>query len=133
MSHRPPITQQVTFLYTNDLPATHQFYAEVLGLPLVLDQGMCRIYQVQPTAFLGFCQAGTAVDRKVEDPSGIVLTLVSDHVDAWHDYLTQHHPHVVIEKPPTHNPTYNIYHLFLRDPNQYLVEIQTFLDPTWPR
>lgn len=130
---RPSLTQQVTFLYTNDLEATHDFYSEVLGLPMVLDQGACRIYQVQPTAFLGFCQAGTAVDRRVEDPSGVILTLVSDEVDTWHDYLQIHHPQVAIEKPPTHNEKYNIYHLFLRDPNQYLVEIQTFLDPAWPR
>ena len=130
---RPAISQQVTFLYTNDLAATHQFYDEVLGLPLVLDQGMCRIYQVQPTAFLGFCQAGTAVDRRVEDPSGVILTLVSDEVDEWHTYLQTHHPTVTIEKPPTRNDTYNIYHIFLRDPNQYLVEIQTFLDPAWPK
>jgi hypothetical protein len=27
----------------------------------------------------------------------------------------------------------NIYHCFLRDPNGYLIEIQRFLDPAWPR
>ena len=38
-----------------------------------------------------------------------------------------------MEKPPTYNPTYHIYHLFVRDPDGYLVEIQTFLDPAWPK
>jgi catechol 2,3-dioxygenase-like lactoylglutathione lyase family enzyme len=39
---------------------------------------------------------------------------------------------VAIEKRPTMNTTYNIYHFFMRDPDGYLVEIQRFLDPAWP-
>lgn len=128
--NRPPLEQAVTFLYTADLSATAAFYEEVLGLPLALDQGVCRIYQITDTAFIGFCQSGTAVDRQVEDPSGVILTLVSQHVDDWHLFLQEQE--VTIEKPPTLNEKYNIYHLFIRDPNNYLVEVQTFLDPAWP-
>ena len=51
-----PFDQQVTFLYTPDLAASAHFYGEVLGLPLVLDQGLCRIYRVSGDAFLGVCQ-----------------------------------------------------------------------------
>ena len=36
--------QLVTFLYTRDLEQSAVFYGETLGLPLVLDQGACRIY-----------------------------------------------------------------------------------------
>jgi catechol 2,3-dioxygenase-like lactoylglutathione lyase family enzyme len=38
---------------------------------------------------------------------------------------------VEITKPPTYNERYQIYHLFARDPNGYLVEIQRFEDPRW--
>jgi len=31
------------------------------------------------------------------------------------------------------SPTYNIYHAFLRGPSGYLVEIQRFEDPSWPK
>jgi hypothetical protein len=34
-------------------------------------------------------------------------------------------------KPPTYNERYQIYHLFARDPNGYLIEIQRFEDPRW--
>jgi len=44
MTH-PPIDQQITFLYTRDLATTAQFYEEILGLRLALDQGDCRIYR----------------------------------------------------------------------------------------
>ncbi len=126
MMQRPSIDQQVTFLYTNDLAATGRFYEEILMLPLVLDQGSCRIYRVSDDAFLGFCPRATP-----DQPEGIIFTLVTDEVDAWYEYLQERA--IPIEKPPTLNSTYNIYQLFVRDPNGYLIEIQTFRDPQWPQ
>lgn len=123
---RPSLDQQVTFLHARNLAETADFYENTVGLPLVLDQGSCRIYRTGGDAFLGFCQHLDAPER----PQGIILTLVSREVDEWYHYLQQ--KGVVFEKPPQLNATYNIYHCFLRDPNGYLVEIQEFLDAAWP-
>jgi catechol 2,3-dioxygenase-like lactoylglutathione lyase family enzyme len=60
----------------------------------------------------------------------IILTLVTEDVDGWYEYLSGRG--VEIEHEPRHNPTYNIYHFFLRDPNGYRLEIQRFEDPRWP-
>ncbi len=125
MNH-PSIDQQVTFLFTRDLRQTAQFYEETLGLRLVLDQGSCRIYRISQDGFLGFCERAEAP----EQPQGIIITLATHEVDAWYEQLQQ--KGVVFEKPPQHNPKYDIYHCFLRDPNGYLLEIQQFLDPAWP-
>jgi len=125
MTH-PSISQQVTFLYTHDLAATARFYEDVIGLPLALDQGDCRIYRVSHDGFLGFCQRLDAP----ETPTGIILTIVTPEVDEWYRYLGDRG--VAFEKPPTLNPNYDIYHCFLRDPNGYLIEIQRFLSPSWP-
>lgn len=122
----PPIDQQVTFLYTRDLEGTARFYEEVLGLSLALDQGSCRIYHVAGTAFLGFCRREEVPKR----PQGVILTLVTGEVDRWYEILVE--KGVAFEEPPARNPRYNIYHCFLRDPNGYLIEIQSFLDPAWP-
>ncbi len=122
---RPALDQSVTFLYTHDLAASQRFYAETLGLLLVLDQGACRIYQLTPTSFIGIC-AGRA-----PQPDGIIITLVSDAVDDWYDQLRAQG--VAFEKPPAFNPQFNIYHCFLRDPSGYLIEIQQFRDPRWPQ
>lgn len=126
---RPPIDQQVTFLHTADLEATAVFYETILQLPLVLDQGSCRIYAVAGNAFLGFCRTlGAHMD--VRSREGIILTLVTQEVNAWHNYLLHHD--VAIEKPPTYNEKFDIYQCFVRDPNGYLIEIQRFLDQRWP-
>ena len=123
---RPSIDQQVTFLYTRDLGTTAHFYEQVLQLPLVLDQGNCRIYQVSADGYLGFCERA----ETPEQPSGIIITIATSAVDEWHHFLAKQG--VSFEKPPTFYPEYNIYHCFLRDPNGYLLEIQQFHDPAWP-
>ena len=123
---RPSLEQQVTFLAAKNLAHTASFYTQILGLPLVLDQGSCQIFQVSADAFVGFCE-----HLDFEKPAtGVILTLVSHEVDAWYAYLRNQS--VTVENPPQFNPRFNIYHLFLRDPNGYLVEIQQFLDPDWP-
>ena len=96
-----------------------------MGLPLVLDQGSCRIYRISRDGYLGFCQRKEAI----EPPAGIIFTIVTQEVDDWYKYLKGQG--VDFEKPPAFNPNYNIYHCFLRDPNGYLIEIQRFLDPAW--
>jgi catechol 2,3-dioxygenase-like lactoylglutathione lyase family enzyme len=118
------IDAQITFCYTRDLASTARFYEEVIGLPLVLDQGGCRIYRTTGEAYIGFCERDTA-----QEPRGVILTLVANDVDGWHALLVERG--IEFEKPPAHNPEYRIYHCFLRDPNGYLIEIQRFDDAGW--
>jgi catechol 2,3-dioxygenase-like lactoylglutathione lyase family enzyme len=122
----PSIDQQVTFFYTRDLEKTAAFYETILELPMVLDQGICRIYSVAGTAFVGFCQR----DDATVNSRDVIFTMVTSQVDEWHAHLVAQG--VDIEKPPTLSETYNVYHIFFRDPNGYKLEIQEFKDPTWP-
>lgn len=124
---RLKIDGQITFCYTRDLPTTSRFYGEVIGFPLILDQGGCRIYRAAGDAYLGFCERENAPDS----PQGVILTLVTDAVDDWYEFLASRG--VEFEKAPTTNPEYGIYHCFARDPSGYLIEIQRFLDPDWHR
>ncbi len=120
--------QQVTFLYCRDLGVSTGFYEGLLGLTLVLDQGACRIYRVSPDGFLGLCQAGPG--RRIA-PDGIIVTLVTQDVDGWHARLQA--AGAEFSAAPEHNPKFNIYHCFLKDPDGYLLEIQRFEDPAWPK
>ncbi|MBN1250470.1 MAG: VOC family protein [Anaerolineae bacterium] len=122
---RPTIDQQITFLYTRDLSKTADFYERVMLMPLVLDQGTCRIYHVAGDAYLGFCERDETADK----PTGILCTLVTDEVDAWYTYLRSEG--IPIERMPTVNKVYGIYHFFALDPNGYVIEVQQFLDPAW--
>jgi catechol 2,3-dioxygenase-like lactoylglutathione lyase family enzyme len=57
----------------------------------------------------------------------VVLTLVTDQVDAWCAHLRGHG--VPFVKDPADNPPYRIDNAFARDPNGYLIEIQRFWEP----
>jgi catechol 2,3-dioxygenase-like lactoylglutathione lyase family enzyme len=118
-----PITQQITFLDTRDLGRTADFYERILGLPLARDQGPCRIYRVNGSAYVGFCERADAPAPS----SGLTITLITEDVDAWCRHLKAHGVDFV--KEPADNPPYRIYNAFVRDPNGYLVEIQRFWEP----
>ena len=81
----PRVQQQVTWVYTHDLDDTSAFYAQVLGLEQVLDQGSCRIYRTGPDAFLGVCRSRPG---RLVEPEGVVITLVTDQVDEWYQWLS---------------------------------------------
>jgi catechol 2,3-dioxygenase-like lactoylglutathione lyase family enzyme len=125
---RPALAEQITFLYVPQLADAAHFYGELLGLPLALDQGTCRIYRAAAQSYIGLCQRQ---DVDAAPKRGIIVTFVSPEVDAWHAYLSAHGVHV--EQPPQLNTTYGIYHCFVRDPAGYLVEIQRFLAADWDR
>ena len=121
-----PFEQQVTFIYVEDLERSAAFYGGLLRLPLVLDQGSCRIFGVTDTAFLGVC---TCEER--HNPEGVILTLVVQDVEGWSDYLLENGAQV--ERPANYNERFKITQCFVRDPDGYLVEIQRFHDPAWPK
>jgi catechol 2,3-dioxygenase-like lactoylglutathione lyase family enzyme len=114
----------ITFCYTRDLNETADFYGNLLEMPLVLDQGGCRIYRVAQAGYIGVCRQCDA-----EDPKGLILTLVTDDVDGWFEKLEA--AGTEVEKSPAYNQEYGIYHCFLRDPAGYRVEIQKFVNPDW--
>ena len=126
--------QQVTFLYVKDLERSERFYGEILGLELVLNQELARIYRVgSGNAFLGICLSSAVQPAPPPDraPLGVIVTFVTNDVDGSYSALRA--KGVVFEKTPTINTTYNIYNCFFRDPDGYLLEIQKFLSPDWPR
>ncbi len=120
MSNR--FNQTITFLHAADLEATAHFYENLLGLELVRDQGVCRIYRTSQDGFIGFCQ-----HLEPAAPQGVILTLVCEDVDGWYETLRK--KGVEFTKAPARNPKFGIYHCFFKDPNGYLLEIQRFDEP----
>jgi catechol 2,3-dioxygenase-like lactoylglutathione lyase family enzyme len=108
---------QVTFLCVADIGRSTAFYGDLLGLELVRDQGPCRIYRASGDAYVGIC------DHCEPDPGNVIVTLVTDEVDAWAGRLA-HAGHEV--DGPHANDRFEIYHFFVRDPDGHLVEIQRF-------
>ena len=114
----------ITFLPTEDLKSTTDFYILKLKLKLSLDQGDTRIFQICQNSFIGFIQK-----EKIISIEGIILTFETDDVDQlYNDFIKIE---INVETRPRFNEKYNIYQMFIRDPNGYLLEFQKFLDPAW--
>lgn len=114
---------QVMFLPTDSHQKVIDFYEGVLGLELVRDQRLCRIYKTGPKSYLGFCERGYTIPTEFR----VVITLLIDDVDGVYQLLKARN--IPTESEPELSERFNVYQFFLRDPHGYLVEVQRFLEP----
>jgi len=126
MSQPPTIQSQITFFYYPELAPAATFYEEVLGLPVVVDQGWARIYRVNGTAFLGLV-AGEKGFHQAQEKSAVLLTLVVDDATAWYAYLQEQRVPLLTELQ--HREDIQIRCFYLQDPGGYSIEVQEFLQP----
>lgn len=113
------VTSVIHFYGTKDLAMCHDFYVNRLGFTLFKDQGLCHIYELTDTAFIGFCEHIPVVAQ----PCSPIITLVVNDVWAvyhlWNRWIN-------IEEPSI-SQKFQIEHFFTEDPNGYTLEVQRFL------
>lgn len=120
-NHESNITAQVSWVYTHDLDSTADFYARQLGLePGRQTDGAC-FFKTAKEALIGVCQVFG--DRVVE-PKGSMISIVTEDVDDWYRRLVDRG--LTIEHPPRRLEQFGIYSFFVRDPNGYVIEFQSF-------
>lgn len=87
---RPTAPNQlaITFFYYRDLPAAMQFYEDMLGLPLAIDQGWCKIYQICPGAHVGLVDETKGMNKWAAVKPVQLCIRVPD-VDAWYAFAQE--------------------------------------------
>ncbi len=121
----PPITDSVIFTYTDDLAAASRFFRDTMALEFVVDQGLCHIFRLSSTSYIGVC----SIPGRPRATVGVTITIVTPDVDGWHTFLTA--KGLVYEQPPKLSERFNVYSSLFIDPNGYRIEIQNFRDPNW--
>ena len=116
----------ITFLTYDDLAAGDRFYREILGLPLIEDQGWAKVYRIHGSAHVGIVTARRGPITKPVG-SGVLVSIVVEDVDAWYKAL-QDEAAIEILGPPAMVGALPVYSFFLKDPAGYHVEIQAFTD-----
>jgi catechol 2,3-dioxygenase-like lactoylglutathione lyase family enzyme len=114
------IQAQISWVYTEDLDASTQFYSGVLGLECTRDAGDARVFATGHSAGIGVCCV--FADRVIE-PSGSMISIVTDDVDAWYRRLLARD---LVLDPPQRLDSFGIYSLLVHDPNGYVIEFQQF-------
>ena len=76
----------ITFLSYEDMKAGDRFYQEILGLPLIEDQGWAKVYRLHGSAHVGIVAARRG---PIEKPvgSGALISIVVEDVDVWYEIL----------------------------------------------
>ncbi len=117
-----PNTLAITFFYYRDLPAAMRFYEDILGLPLAIDQGWCKIYEICPGAHVGLVDEAKGMN-KWQAVKPVQLCIRVPDVDAWYAYAKE-------EKLDGLSDLFVADEIGIRafvfnDPEGYQVEIQT--------
>lgn len=120
------IASQITFLYYKDLTAAQRFYEDIMGFALAEDQDWAKIYCVNGNAFVGLVDEARG-SLKVQENSAVMLTLVSNDVRGWYEYLQGKNVEFVREFGTSEE--IQIEYFFIRDPGGYIIEIEKFLKP----
>ncbi len=119
----PKTTGLITFLPYRNLQAATRFYKETMGLNLEIDQGFAKIFRVGEAAYLGLIDEKRSV-VKLSDDKSVALTILVSNVDEWFQHLTNLGIPTVSE--PHDVPEIGIRLFLLKDPEEYIVEIQHF-------
>ena len=113
----------IVFFQTANRATLIEFYEDRLGANRWLRQEAgCTILDIDGL-LVGFC------DAEEPETDGIITVVLSDRetVDRWYDRLAD-----IAEGPPQHNPDFEIYQFFARDPEGRTLEVQSFDHETPP-
>ena len=125
---RPQIANElaITFFYYRDLPAAMQFYEDVIGLPLAIDQGWCKIYRICPGAHVGLVDEAKGMN-KWAPVKPVQLCIRTPDVDAWYAYAQDRGLDDLSDL--FINDEIGIRAFVFRDPEGYQIEVQSATRP----
>jgi len=112
----------ITFFYYRDLAAAMTFYEEVLGLPLVIDQGWSKIYRIAGTAHVGLVDETRGMNR-AHPVKPVQLCIRVKDLDAWHAYAAARGVDGLTD--PKTSDELGIRVFVMNDPEGYQIEMQT--------
>lgn len=122
---RPPLDEQITMLYYENLDAATRFYGETLGLEKTFDWEWIRFYRTGPASSVGIVREGDGAWHEAQGKNAVMLSLVTSDVDAW--YARVHNKEgVVILKDIGDGG--GIRSFLLADPGGYTVEFFEWLE-----
>ena len=116
----------ITFFYYRDLPAAMRFYEDVLGLPLAVDQGWCKIYRICPGAHVGLVDETKGMN-KWAPVKPVQLCIRVPSVDDWYAYAQAKDFDDLSDLFV--NDALGIRAFVFNDPEGYQIEVQTATRP----
>ncbi|MEP1207267.1 MAG: VOC family protein [Rhizobiaceae bacterium] len=122
---RPPTIDNqlaITFFYYRDLARAEEFYAQILGLRLAIDQGWSKIFEICPGAHVGLVDEAHGMNKwRAQKP--VQLCIRVNDVDDWYRYAKAQQLDKLSEL--FDNQALGIRAFVFTDPEGYQIEIQS--------
>jgi predicted enzyme related to lactoylglutathione lyase len=114
----------IPWLYYKNLEKAIDFYENIMGFTLEVDQGWSKIYKIRDGAYIGLVDGEKGYHRP-SDTKPVIICLNVYDADAWYDKLTS--KGIKIEEKPKESERLKIKVFMLKDPEGYVLEIQESL------
>ncbi|MGI9203093.1 MAG: VOC family protein, partial [Woeseiaceae bacterium] len=125
MTNIPSLTSQVTMFYYKDIEPAAYFYGELLGLEKTFDLTWVKFYKTGPASTVGLVTEGDGGWHKVQDTNAVMLSLVTEEVDAWYERLRDKEDLTILKEIGDGGPVRSF---LLEDPGGYTVEFFEWLE-----
>jgi lactoylglutathione lyase len=120
--NNPGIDLSITFIYFNDVPKAMEFYENIMGFQMVIDQGWVKIYQTSANGCVGLVD-GARGFHKASETKPIILCFRVPDVDQWYEFIKA--KGVEITHDIKTNSELMIRAFLFRDPEGHTIEVQT--------
>ena len=120
------ISDQVIFLYYDDLTAPRKFYSETLSLTPYFEREGVSLFHPTPSATIGLVKVPRTGVTPAVKRSVVMVSLVTDDVAGWYKKLKQD-PYIHIAKDLYDHPRVPIRAFEVEDPGGYPIEFFQWL------
>ena len=117
------ITANNAFFYYDDVERATAFYTDTLGVDLVADYDFAKILRLAATSYLILVDAEMGM-HSTDEPKSVVLSLVTDELEAWHQYLRAQDLEFQVPFEPAPDRPYDAF--VVLDPEGYFIEFERF-------
>jgi Glyoxalase/Bleomycin resistance protein/Dioxygenase superfamily len=120
------VTDQVTFLYYDDLTAPRRFYSDTLGLTAYFETERVSLFHTTLGATIGLVKVPRTGVTPAVKRSVVMVSIVTNDVAGWYKKLKQD-PHIHIAKDLYDHPRAPIRAFEVEDPGGYPIEFFQWL------
>lgn len=78
----------ITWLYYKNLLAMENYFQNVLGLEMVVDQGWAKVYKVTDTGFIGLVDEKRGM-HKFTEKKAVNVSFIIDDLESWFEYVKE--------------------------------------------
>jgi predicted enzyme related to lactoylglutathione lyase/catechol 2,3-dioxygenase-like lactoylglutathione lyase family enzyme len=115
----------VVWFYYKDIGRVQQFYENVIGLDLLVDQGPVKIYQVGPSGYFGLVDEQHGMHNFTEKKA-VTISFITTEIDKWYAHLSNQNDVQMHSKKIETEENYQTFIAY--DPGGYYLQWSVFND-----